>query len=76
VTLRAKVRRLRGWPEILLRLKGNWMEAFSRLTCPQISDNWFCNSAAATNDAPAIYEVKHAPVVPAANEAVRQRPRA
>src|ERR1044071_622445 len=27
VTLRAKVRWLRGWPEILLRLHGNWLEA-------------------------------------------------
>jgi hypothetical protein len=74
VTMRAKVRWLRGWPEILLRLKGNWMEAFGRLTLPpNLGTPGQRNSAtiaAQTNAPPAIYEVKHTPVVPAANEPV------
>jgi len=71
VTLRAKVRWLRGWPEMLLRLHGNWMEAYGRLTLPSnLGTPGLRNSAAATNAPPAIYEVKHAPIVPAANEPV------
>ena len=71
VTLRAQVRWLRGWPEMLLRLKGNWMEAYGRLNIPaNLGTPGLRNSAAATNAAPAIYAVKHAPVVPVANESV------
>jgi Lamin Tail Domain/CotH kinase protein len=71
VTLRAQVRWLHGWPEMLLRLRGNWFEAYGRLTLPSnLGTPGLPNSAAATNSAPALYDVKHAPVVPAANEPV------
>ncbi|HEY2953210.1 MAG TPA: CotH kinase family protein, partial [Verrucomicrobiae bacterium] len=71
VTLRAQVRWLRGWPEILLRVKGNWMEAFGRLSVPSnLGTPAQRNSRAMTNAPPALYEVQHSPVVPAANQAV------
>src|SRR4029434_10003447 len=71
MTMRAKVKWLRGWPEILLRLQGNWMEAYGRLTLPpNLGTPGLPNSASASNAAQAIYDVKHAPVVPAANEPV------
>ena len=34
VTLRARVRWLRGHPEILFRLRGNWLEAVGRMALP------------------------------------------
>jgi hypothetical protein len=34
VTLRARARWLRGWPELLLRLRGNSLEAYGRLAVP------------------------------------------
>ncbi|HYV32654.1 MAG TPA: lamin tail domain-containing protein, partial [Candidatus Binatia bacterium] len=71
VTLRAQVRWLRGWPEILLRTKGNYMEAYGRLSVPaNLGTPGLPNSRAATNAPPAIYEVKHTPVVPAAGQPV------
>ena len=33
-TLRFKARWLRGWPEALLRLNGNWLEATGPLPVP------------------------------------------
>jgi hypothetical protein len=70
-TLRAKVRWLRGWPEILFRLHGNWVEATGRLALPpNLGTPGERNSRAVGNAAPAIYAVNHAPVVPAANQSV------
>jgi len=69
VTLRAQVRWLKGWPEILLRLHGNYMEAFGRLQLPATPGTPGArNSQAASNAPPAIYDVTHSPVLPAANE--------
>ena len=71
VTLRAYARWLRGWPEILLRVHGNWMEAYGRLTVPtNLGTPGQRNSRAVTNAPPAIYAVQHTPVVPAAGEPV------
>ena len=67
VTLRAQVRWLKGWPEFLLRLHGNHMEAFGKLQLPtNLGTPGARNSRAATNAPPAVYEVTHAPVLPAA----------
>jgi len=66
VTLRAQVRWLKGWPEFLLRLHGNHMEAFGRLNVPPTGTPGARNSRALNNAAPAIYEVTHSPVLPAA----------
>ncbi len=71
VTLRARVRWLRGWPEMLVRLHGNTMEATGRLLLPpRLGTPGARNPQAVANAAPAIYEVSHAPVVPAASQAV------
>ncbi len=68
-TINAKVRWLRGAPDILFRLRGNWLEAFSRMSLPPNPGTPGArNSRAATNAPPAIYEVAHSPVLPAANQ--------
>jgi hypothetical protein len=65
VTLRAKVRWLRGSPEIVMRLHGNWLEAATRLSLPEnLGTPGAPNSRAVTNAAPVIYEVQHRPVLP------------
>lgn len=70
-TLRARVRWLRGHPEILLRLRGNWLEAAGTMTLPtNLGTPGAVNSRRVNNAPPAIYEVSHAPVVPAASQAV------
>jgi hypothetical protein len=71
-TLRAKVRWLAGCPEILLRLRGNWLEATGNmLTAHNLGTPGAPNSRARANAGPAITEVRHSPVVPAANQVVR-----
>jgi hypothetical protein len=70
-TIRARVRWLRGHPEILLRLRGNWLETAGTMTLPtNLGTPGAANSRAVNNAPPAIYEVSHAPVVPAANQPV------
>ena len=71
VTIRAKVRWLKGWPEMLLRLHGNYFEVASRLTVPgNLGTPGARNSRAVNNAPPAIYEVTHSPVLPAGGQAV------
>jgi hypothetical protein len=71
-TLRAKARWLRGHPELLMRLKGNHLEAIGRLTIPSnLGTPGAPNSQARANSAPAIFEVSHRPVLPAADQAIR-----
>lgn len=70
-TIQAKARWLRGWPELLLRLHGNFLEASTRLLVPNnLGTPGLPNSAATSNTGPAIYGVNHSPVLPAANQAV------
>ena len=70
-TLRFKARWLRGWPEAMLRLNGNWLEAAGALPVPaNLGTPGLRNSAYATNAGPAIYEVTHSPSLPAANQPV------
>src|SRR5205814_5802598 len=70
-TIRAKVRWLRGWPEIVIRLKGNYLEATGRFNVPSnLGTPGARNSRFAPNTGPAIYQVSHSPVVPAANTPV------
>jgi hypothetical protein len=70
-TLRFKARWLRGWPEVLLRLRGNYLEATGFMPVPSnLGTPGLANSCAATNAGPAIYQVTHSPAVPAANQAV------
>src|SRR5207248_9571167 len=63
ITLRAKVRWLRGWPEILFRVGGNWAETVGKLPLPpNLGTPGQRNSVAQTNAPPAIYAVQHNPV--------------
>jgi hypothetical protein len=71
VSIRAKARWLRGHPELLLRLHGSATEAYGRMALPRrLGSPGMVNSRRVANAGPAIYEVKHAPVLPAPNEAV------
>ena len=70
-TIRFKARWLRGWPEVLMRLEGNFLEATGPMPIPSnLGTPGQRNSRAVTNSAPAIYQVSHSPAVPAANQAV------
>jgi len=71
VTIRLKVRWLRGWPELIARLQGNYLEATGRFALPaNLGTPGARNSQATPNAGPAIYAVAHAPAMPAANEPV------
>ena len=68
-TIRAKVRWLQGWPEIAFRLHGNFMEATGRMDVPaNLGTPGARNSRAARNAGPALFDVSHWPVLPAAND--------
>jgi hypothetical protein len=70
-TILAKVRWLRGHPEILFRLSGNWLEAAVRMDLPtNLGTPGARNSQTVANSGPAISEVTHNPPVPAAGESV------
>jgi hypothetical protein len=70
-TLRFKARWLHGWPEVLLRLNGNWLEATGPMPVPtNLGTPGARNSRYAGNAGPAIYSVTHTPSVPAANQPV------
>ena len=70
-TLRFKARWLRGWPEPLLRLHGNWLEATARMPVPNnLGTPAAPNSIAVSNAGPALVDVVHNPAVPAADQPV------
>jgi hypothetical protein len=70
-TLRARVRWLRGDPNFLLRIRGQWMECAGKMSLPaNLGTPGAPNSRAVANAGPAIYDVVHAPILPAANEPV------
>ena len=70
-TLRFKARWLRGWPEALLRLNGNWLEATAAMPVPNnLGTPGLPNSQLAANVGPAIYNVTHNPPLPAASQPV------
>lgn len=72
VTLRARARWLAGHPKVFLRLKGNYLEARGDLHVPaDLGTPGLPNSAAVANIGPAIHNVRHHPVLPAADEPVR-----
>jgi hypothetical protein len=71
VTLRARVRWLCGFPEVLIRLRGNYLEACGRMdTSSSLGTPGLPNSRLCSNAPPAIYEVGHSPVLPAADQPV------
>jgi hypothetical protein len=70
-TMRAKVRWLRGNPDILLRLRGNYLEAAARMILPlNLGTPGAPNTRAALNTGPAIFAVQHKPLLPAINQPV------
>ena len=70
-TIRASVRWLKGNPHILIRIRGNWMEVSQRLNIPaNLGTPGLANSRLLANAGPAITDVSHAPVLPAANQSV------
>jgi hypothetical protein len=70
-TLRFKARWLHGWPEALLRLNGNWLEATAAMPVPtNLGSPGGPNSQYITNAGPAIYNVTHTPSLPAASQPV------
>ncbi len=71
-TIRAKVKWLRGHPEILFRLKGNHLEAYGQLQMRNdLGTPGAPNSRARANGAPIIFNVTHKPTLPAAGEVIR-----
>jgi hypothetical protein len=71
VTLRARVRWLSGWPEILLRLRGNYLEAVGRMRLPLGPGTpGRPNSRTVANAGPAIADVTHRPVLPSSGQPV------
>jgi len=70
-TLRAWVRWMRGEPNILLRIRGQWLECAGRMSVPgNLGTPGAQNSRAIPNAGPSITEVAHSPVLPAANEPI------
>lgn len=64
-TIRAKVKWLKGWPEIILRTKGSWLELFGIMEVPKnLGSPGLANGRRVNNAGPAIYEVSHWPVLP------------
>ncbi len=71
VTLRARMRWLRGSPYMLMRLRGNWLEAEGPLPVPKnLGTPGQANSRKVTNAGPAIADVSHYPLVPATSQPV------
>ncbi len=71
VTLRFKARWLHGWPEALLRLNGNWLEAAGALPVPSnLGTPGLPNSRMVPDAGPAIYNVTHTPSLPSAGQPV------
>ena len=70
-TLTARVRWLRGHRDLLLRTHGGGLEAVVTLPVPaNLGTPGLPNSRALANAGPAIYDVAHSPILPAANQAV------
>ena len=70
-TIRAKVRWIAGWPEVLFRLYGNYLELPARMTVPKnLGSPGQINSRRVANAGPAIYDVVHTPALPRASQLV------
>ncbi len=70
-TLRGWARWQHGWPEVLMRVKGGFLENYGRMQLPSnLGTPGAANSRALTNAAPAIYGVTHFPVLPQTGESV------
>ena len=67
-----KARWLRGHPELILRLKGGYLEAFASLAVPaNLGTPGAPNDRAVANASPAIADVSHRPLLPQAGAPIR-----
>ena len=72
VTLQAKMRWLRGSPNVLMRLRGNWLEAPGNLALPTNPGTPGAKNSRWKDSAPpAIHDVVHSPVLPADRQPVQ-----
>ncbi|MDA1096971.1 MAG: lamin tail domain-containing protein, partial [Chloroflexi bacterium] len=72
VTLRASVRWITGWPELLFRFRGNYADYAAPLQVPgNLGTPGRANSRRVANAGPAIYDVTHFPALPRDNDAVQ-----
>jgi hypothetical protein len=70
-TIQAKVRWLKGHPEVLFRLRGKWLEAVGIMDLPtNLGTPGAPNSRLVPNAPPAIYEVTHSPTLPAGGQTI------
>ncbi|MEN9676261.1 MAG: hypothetical protein RIS76_2157 [Verrucomicrobiota bacterium] len=70
-TILLQARWLRGWPEVLVRTRGNWIELAGRLTVPaNLGSPGAVNSRRVANAGPVLDGIAHSPVLPAANNPV------
>lgn len=70
-TIRARVRWLAGWPEVLFRTRGGGLELTAKLTVPKnLGTPGLPNSRLVSNAGPAVYAVTHSPAVPDASQPV------
>ncbi|HYG36956.1 MAG TPA: lamin tail domain-containing protein, partial [Clostridia bacterium] len=71
VTIKAAVRWLKGHPQVLLRLRGNWLECAGEMNLPiRPGTPGTRNSRFAGNIGPAITKVQHSPVLPQVGEPI------
>jgi hypothetical protein len=70
VTIKAMARWLKGGPEVLLRLRGNWLECAAQVPTGSLGTPGARNSRYVGNAAPAIANVQHSPVLPQAGQSV------
>lgn len=71
VTIRGQARWLSGHTNLLARLKGNYLEAVASLPPSRHAGTpGEPNSRLVSNAGPAIFDLKHSPILPAANEKV------
>jgi hypothetical protein len=70
-TIRARVRWVKGWPEVLFRIRGNWMEMpVSMLLPTNLGTPGRPNSRRIENAGPAIFDVTHSPALPQSGQTV------
>lgn len=71
VTIRAKTRWLAGAKELLVRMRGGWLELPVQLAVPKnLGTPGLPNSRLVANAGPAIYDVRHAPLLPVGGASV------
>ena len=69
--LQIQARWQRGWPELLVRTRGGWIELVGRMTVPlDLGSPGAENSRRVENAGPVVSEVRHTPALPAAGQPV------